>query len=77
MIFFISPDFSAHNWTEDECDMFEKLSHTGTWAVLMGQVVSWKSKLSSEGGGASMSDELPVLKLIDTNSEQVNTIRYN
>ena len=67
----------GHDWTEEECDIFEKLSHTGSWSVLMGQVVAWKSKpgssgSSNEGGGAgNMIDELPVLKFIDTNTEQV------
>ena len=63
----------GHDWTEEECDIFEKLSHTGSWSVLMGQVVAWRPKPdgSSNVGANNMIDELPVLKFIDTNTEQV------
>ena len=61
-------DSPAH-WSDELCDRFEKLSHTGDWTVLMGVVISWKAK---EG---EMTD-LPIIKLVDTTTDLVRYYHY-
>ncbi|XP_067938958.1 tudor and KH domain-containing protein-like [Watersipora subatra] len=54
-------------FTDEQCDTFERLTHTGSWKRVVGAAVGWKAR---EDGV-----ELPVVKLVDTNTEVDIVIR--
>ena len=51
---------SGEHWSQEACDVFEKLSCCAQWKVLMARVVYY-----DDSG-------VPCVELIDTNSEEVS-----
>ena len=51
-------------WIDEAIDLFEHITHCAKWIPLMAKVIGYKSSQLA-------SDPIPMLELIDTNSQEV------
>lgn len=51
-------------WSDEAIDRFEHISHCAKWIPLMARVIGFESDQSTR-------DVVPMLELIDTNSQEV------